>query len=112
MNTIQLQFDQMLQRGIIPCFEYPITLNGEKEWLLVDLVCLDHGIEFSFDSNSLPVFFEGSIVSINDNRYLLPFDNYSAGENDSDDLDYYLQAIAGNIQDGFIAANNLFCNEE
>lgn len=107
MNTLQVQFKEMLQRGIIPVLEYPIVVNGEKEWLLVDIKCLENGLEFSFDSNGLLTSFDGAIKQFSDNYYLLPFDTYNAGENDSDSLDYYLQAIAENIQDGFIYSNNI-----
>lgn len=112
MNTLQAQFETMLQRGIIPYLEYPIILNGEKEWLLVEIECLENGLKFSFDSNGSPVYFDGAIKQFSDNHFFLPFDTYNAGENDSEDLDYYLQAIIENIQDGFISANNLYCNDE
>jgi hypothetical protein len=112
MNTLQLQFAEMLQRGRIPYLEYEITLNGEDDYLLVELTCLENGIEFSFDSNGLPASFDGSIKQLSDNYFFMPFDNYDAGENDSDNLDYYLQGIDENITTGFIYSNDLFRNED
>jgi hypothetical protein len=112
MNTIQLQFVEMLQRGRLPYLEYSVIINGEQDWLLVEITCLENGLEFSFDSHNLPVFFDGSIKQFSDNYFFLPFDSYNAGENDNDDLDYYLIAIAENIQDGFIYANGIQDNSE
>jgi hypothetical protein len=107
MNTLQVQFSEMLQRGRLPYLEYPVIINGENDWLSVEITCLENGFEFSFDSHNLPVFFDGLIVQISDNYFSLPFDSYNAGENDRDDLDYYLVAIAENIKDGFIYANGI-----
>jgi hypothetical protein len=112
MNTLQLQFAEMLQRGRIPYLEYEILLNGEDDYLLVELTCLENGIEFSFDSNGLPASFDGSIKQLSDNYFLMPFDSYGAGENDSDDLDYYLQGIDENMLTGFICSNDLLRIEE
>jgi len=79
MNTLQVQFSEMLQRGTIPVLEYPVIISGEKEWLVVDIEYSDNGFLFSFDSNGLPASFDGSIKQLSDNYFLLPFDSYDAG---------------------------------
>ena len=112
MNTLHTQWQTMLESGRIPCMEYPIILNDDKEWLLVDISLSNDGLIFVFDSNGLPVSFDGNIIQLSDNYFKLLFDNYNAGENDSDDLDYYLQAINENILEGFILSNGLYDDSE
>ena len=112
MNTIKQQFSEMLERGTLPFMEYPVLINGEKEFLLVELSATEEGIEFSFDNFGLPARFDGSIVVYSDTHFLMPYDSYDASENDSDYLDYYLQGIAENIQEGFIFSNGIWADEE
>lgn len=99
MNTIKQQFEEMLTRGITPLFEIELP---ENEYLIVNLSINDKGVEFSFDSNDLPVAFDGDIEVINSNRYLLPFDEYTTN------LDDYLQTISDNLTEGYLLPNNLF----
>lgn len=99
MNTIKQQFEAMLQRGIIPCMEYQ---TSEDDWLLVNIECSDQGIVFSFDSDNKRVAFDGEIITYNDCRYCLPYDEYF------EDLDYYLQMIDQNIIEGFLLPNDLY----
>lgn len=112
MNTIKAQFDTMLESGRIPVMEYPVFINGEQEWLVVELSATDAGIEFSFDNFGLPASFDGSIIVHSDTHYTMPYDSYNAGENDSDSLHYYLEAIAENILEGFICSNGIWSDEE
>lgn len=112
MNTIKQQFDKMVQSGRIPFMEYPVLINGKKEWLIVELSANDEGIEFSFDNFDLPVSFDGSIVVYSDTHYLIPYDSFDRGENDSDSLHYYLEGIADNIQECFICSNGIWADEE
>lgn len=106
MNTLHEQFNQMLDRGTILCFEYEMSNN---EYLLVDIQITDkqsdiQGLLFSFDTDDLPVSFYGDIVTYenNDNMFLMPFDEYS------DDLDYYLGGLYENITEGYLIPNNLY----
>ena len=105
MNTLHAQFNQILDRGNIPCFEYEIS-NGD--YLLVDIQITDkqantQGLLFSFDTDNKPVSFYGDIVTFenNNNLFLLPFDEYS------EDLDYYLQGLYENIIEGYLIPNEL-----
>jgi hypothetical protein len=105
MNTINakwLEWDAMLNRGIIPVMEFQIS---ENDWLIVDIEYTDKGLEFSFDSNNKPVCFDGEIVVINDNRYLLPFDEYFG-------LDAHLEMISNNITEGYLLPNDLYYSAE
>ena len=112
MNTIQEQFNEMLERGRLPYLEYEVLIDGQQEWLLVELEATDEGIAFSFDGYDLPSSFDGSIIQHSDNFYTMPYDSHGTGENDSDDLDYYLQGIADNIQEGFISSNGIWSEGE
>lgn len=101
MNTIQAQFSEMLQRGVIPFLEYELC-NGE--FLTVEIQATDAGLEFSADFNDLPCFFDGQIVG-SGNFWLLPYDlDFS--------LDEHLQLIDQNITEGYLLANNLLCDDE
>jgi hypothetical protein len=112
MNIIKQQFDKMVQSGRIPVMEYPVLIDGKKEWLTVELSANDKGINFSFDNFDLPASFDGSIVVYSDTHYLIPYDSFDSGENDSDDLDYYLIGISDNITEGFICTNQIWFDEE
>ena len=98
MNMIKEQWNEMINRGVMPLFEVELKDN---EYLLVDLAITDKGIEFSFDSNDLPVSFDGDIETIHSNRYLLPFDE------NVEPIDSYFETILDNLNDGYLYSNNL-----
>jgi hypothetical protein len=98
INTIKQDWDAMLDRGIIPCFEYQIS---EDDWLLVGLEFTDDGLGFSFDSDNKRVAFDGDIEVINDNHYMLPWDLDMS-------LDSHLEMISENITDGYLLVNDLY----
>lgn len=97
MKAIKQDWDAMLSRGIIPCFEYQIS---ENDWLLVGLEFTDEGLEFSFDSDNKRCAFDGEIIMINDNRYLLPWDLDMS-------LDSHLEMINDNMTEGYLLVNGL-----
>ena len=98
MNMIKEQWNEMINRGAMPLFEVELKDN---EYLLVNLAIVEEGIEFSFDSNDLPVSFDGDIETIHSNRYLLPFDEYV------ESIDSYFETILDNLNDGYLYSNNL-----
>ena len=102
MQIIKQEFNDMLGRGIIPCFEFEII---NDEYLKVDIEINDNGILFSFDSDNKRVAFDGIIQIIDDNHYLLPFDEYI------DHLDQYLEMINDNIIEGYLIVNDLMRGE-
>ena len=104
-EKVSAQFEAMIGRGRMPCFELEMSINGQDEYLLVDLTVNSSGVAFQFDSMGLPVYFDGEIVTINDNAYYIPFDEYF------DNLDHYLEAIYANIGEGFLCPNNLYRTE-
>jgi hypothetical protein len=98
MNIIKKQWNEMLNRGTMPLFEVELK---DDQYLLVDLALTDEGVEFSFDSEDLPVSFDGDIETIHSNRYLLPFDEYV------ESLDSYLELISDNLSEGYLLPNDL-----
>ena len=96
MNTIQVQFTKMLQRGVIPFLEYELF---NDEFLTVEIQATEKGLQFSADFNNLHCFFDGQIVG-SGNFWLLPYD-------DCFSLDEHLQMIDQNITEGYLLANNL-----
>lgn len=102
IETIKKERQSMLERGVIPCFEYQIS---ENDWLLVDLEFTNEGIVFSFDSDNKQVAFDGDIIVINDNRYLLPWDLDLS-------LDYHLEMISDNMTEGYLLVNDLYYCED
>lgn len=102
MKTIKQDWDAMLNRGIIPCFEYQIS---EDDWLLVNLEFTEDGLEFSFDSDNKQVSFDSGITIINDNRYLLPWDIDMS-------LDSHLEMISDNITEGYLLVNDMYYCED
>lgn len=102
INTIKADWQAMLGRGIIPCFEYQIS---EDDWLLVNLEFTNEGLEFSFDSDNKQVSFDGEIIVINDNRYLLPWDLDMS-------LDNHLEMISENMAEGYLLVNDLYYCED
>lgn len=119
-QAIFKQWQDMINKGRVPVMEYKLN-NGE--WLTVDIglpiittICPITGkqlsstiagsyISFSFDQGEYKTYFDGNIKGKNGD-YKMPLDEYF------DNLDYYLQEIAGNIQEGFILANGLDCGED
>ena len=99
MKAIVEQFEEMLRRGTLPCFEFQ---TSEDDYLLVNLEVTEEGIEFSFDSDDKPVYFDGDIIVINDNRYIVPFDEYLT------DLVFYIERVHDNIVEGFLIPNDLY----
>jgi hypothetical protein len=108
-QQIKEQFDDMLQRGTIPCFEYQIA---EDDWLVVDIELHPKGIKFLFDDRCIdkPVFFfSGNVKQLHPENfgcYLMPFDDWV------NDLDSYIQAIDQEMTEGFLLPNNLFYTEQ
>lgn len=96
MNTIQVQFSEMLNRGTLPYLEYELF---DGEFLSVEIQATDKGLEFSFDANDLSCFFDGQITG-SGNFWLLPYD-------DCFSLDQHLELIDQNIRDGYIIAHSL-----
>lgn len=96
MNTIQVQFSEMLNRGTLPYLEYELI---DGEFLTVEIEATDAGLQFSFDANDLPCFFDGQIVG-SGNFWMLPYD-------DCFSLDQHLELIDQNIRDGYIIAHSL-----
>ena len=108
-QQIKEQFDDMLQRGRMPLFEYQIA---QDDWLIVDIEYNDNGIIFSFDDRCVdkPVFFfSGNVKQLHPDNfgcYLMPFDDCF------NDLDSYIQAIDEEMTEGFLLPNNLFYTEQ
>ncbi len=98
-NHLKDQFDRMLKSGIIPVIEEQILIDGELDYLTINIDISEKGFIFEFDDR-FDVSFGGEIKKIGD-CYLLPFDEYF------DDIDHYLQMISDNIMDGYILPNNL-----
>jgi hypothetical protein len=99
-ERIRSEFDDMLQTGTIPCFEFEMV-GGD--WLLVDISLNEKGVTFSFDTDTKPVYFDGDIETIDDNFYILPYES-----NEDFNLDAVLELIHENIVDGFLIPNNLY----
>jgi len=100
-NNLVQQFNDMLDRGVIPCMEYGL---GDDEWLVVDIQVMDlqserKGITFSL-SEDFTTYFSGSIEKIGEN-FLLPYDECF------ENLDYYLEQIGQEVTEGVLIPNNL-----
>lgn len=102
MNTIEQEWQAMIDRGIMPVMEFQ---TGEDDWLLVTIELHDHGLQFSFDSDNKRVAFDGDISVIDDNHYRVPFDLDMS-------LDGHLELISANIVDGYLLVNDLYYCEE
>jgi hypothetical protein len=96
---ITMQWDDMLNRGIMPLFELEMKCD---EYLLVELEVVNNGIKFSFDNEHKNTAFDGEVVEINDCNFILPFDEYN------DNLDNYLETILENINEGYFIPNDLY----
>ena len=95
------QFNDMLDRGVIPCMEYKLP---NKDFLEVDIMVMDlqserKGITFCLN-RCYDTYFSDDIEKIGDN-YLLPYDKYF------DNLDSYLEQINDEITDGVLIPNGL-----
>jgi len=105
-NNLVQQFNDMLDRGVIPCMEYQLPDN---EWLVVDMQVMDlqserKGIVFSL-SEDFTTYFSGDIETIGGN-FLLPYDEYF------ESLDSYLEQISDEILEGVLIPNNLLVDED
>ena len=101
-KAINSQWQEMLNYGKIPLLE--ILLNN-GDYLVVDVNYTqgDDFISFSFD-DSLPVFFDGEIKKRGGSYHVILDDCFN-------NLDNYLEIIYGNILEGYILPNNLWCDE-
>lgn len=97
METIKKQWEEMINRGVMPLFELELAL---ADYLIVNLSIVDRGIAFSFDAPH-GVFFDGEIITVNLGSYVLPFDPCF------EELDHYLQMIHENVYEGYLIPNNL-----
>jgi hypothetical protein len=103
-TTIHTEFFAMLKRGLVPCFEYPLS-NGE--YLLVHLELSDKGLHFSFDSDGMAAYFDGIVTRLNNNHYLIAWDNMDEDTN----LDSLLCLVDDNISEGYLLPNGLFASD-
>ena len=98
--TLIDQWHNMLSLGVMPLMEYEIEVNGEQDWIVVDIQLNEQlGLMFSFD-DSFPTFFSGDIEQ-HGNSYLLPFDKYF------DSLDHYLEQVNYEMTEGYLIPNGL-----
>lgn len=95
---LESQWTTMLERGIIPCFEFELT---DGEFLLVDISFCDDGLYFEFDENNLKTWFSGDVIKYG-GGYKIKFNGCF------DNLDYYLREIYTEVMDGFVIPNNLY----
>lgn len=103
IDTIKAEWQAMLYRGTIPCFEYQISADA---WLLVDLEFTNEGLKFSFDSyNNRVALFDGVITVIDENFYMLPWDLDMS-------LDSHLDIIIQNMVEGYLLVNGLYYCED
>jgi hypothetical protein len=88
-HTVLRQFNEMLERGIIPIIEHELC---DDEYLVVSITADNEGLYFTL-SEDLETSFSGDIECRGD-AYHLPYDPYF------DDLDAYLQMISDEITEG------------
>ena len=94
-TTIADEFSAMLRRGLVPCFEYPLSTG---DYLLVELELTDKGLHFSFDSDGMASYFEGIVTRLNGNHYYIAW-----GDMDDDtNLDSLLCLVDDNISEGYL----------
>ena len=98
MNTLDQQWQAMLDSAILPVFEIE-TRTGD--FIMVDLCWRDDALFFEFDTLGLPVYFDGDIRQYEDYLFSLPYDEYM------ENLDAYLEVVYGNIVEGFLIPNKL-----
>ena len=72
MDKLFQEWQDMINSGTLPIFEIELI---DDEYLLVNLELNNDGIEFSFDGDDKPVYFDGEIVSYknNKNRFLIRY---------------------------------------
>lgn len=103
-HTLEVQFEEMLQRGIIPIIETELS-NGDYLTVEIGLSYTPkdkfNGIQFSFDQDGKKVHFDGATRKLGDGVYRVPIDCCF------DDLDSYLQHIDQDITEGFLLPNNM-----
>ena len=106
MNNVQKeirsQWDESINSGIIPCFEFELAYN---DYLIVDIELSEEGdcFIFSFDKDRLcDTHFSGEVKHIIANNYQLDIDEYC------DKLEVYLQQIYNEIVDGYLLPNGLY----
>jgi len=105
-NNLVQQFNDMLDRGVIPCMEFKLPDN---EWLVVDVTVMDlqserKGLVFSL-SEDFETSFSDDIEILGGN-FLLPYDVCFKS------LDIYLEQIADEILEGVLLPNNLLVVED
>jgi len=94
------QFNAMLTRGTMPLFEIEITVDGDTDYLLVNLTASESGLTFDFDTMDLPTHFSGEVED-HGGTFLLPWDACF------DDLDSYIEQVNNELADGFLLPNDL-----
>lgn len=82
--------------------EYPL---GDGDFLVVEVGVTEDGVVFSFDQ-CYDVWFDGEIEELGHGCFMFPF-----SESVYNDLDEILQAIDGNIRDGYLSPNGLIYND-
>ena len=103
-TTINAEFEAMLRRGLVPCFEYPLSTG---DYLLVELELSEKGLHFSFDSDDKPVWFDGIVTRLNGNHYYIAW-----GDMDEDaNLDSLLCLVDDNMSEGYLLPNGLLSSE-
>jgi len=105
MNIIKQQFEEILQRGIIPCMEFERDYDGSVEWFAVDINVSDVYVEFSFDQDGFNTYFDGAIIG-SDNFYKIPVDVDLFPS-----LHSYLEFISDNIVEGYLIPNNIMVGQ-
>lgn len=90
---------ELMTSDLLPVMQFELK---DDNWLLVDFSVDEEGITFSFDTDNLPVYFDGDVQPRGNNTFFLPWHEYDFT------LDSQLQLISDNIKDGFILANNLY----
>ena len=100
-TNIKAEYDAMLARGTIPVIEEEIN-NGDYclAYVSIDRTGVVFDIEVDgFDE--LDIRFSDDIEGISYAKYKIPFDEYF------DDLQYYLERVMGEINEGLLIPNGL-----
>tara|TARA_R100001132_G_C3201197_1_gene48503 strand:- start:163 stop:483 length:321 start_codon:yes stop_codon:yes gene_type:complete len=86
--------------------EYLINAK-DNDYLLVHCVYneLHNGIEIRADF-CLPTYFSGDVVELEHGGFVVPFDpDYF------DNIDHYFETCSGEIIEGYLIPNDLFCED-
>ena len=97
---LRAEWENLVKSGCTPVLEYQI---GENDFLVVDVEMAPEFdfILFSFDKgDGCKVFFDGDIDAVSEFTYSIELD-------DEYSLYTYIQRIASNIEDGYLAPNDL-----